>query len=127
MDLGAHTGEHRLFLTFAASPRNGGVVRQYGLLEGCEEGFAERDLVRGGFFEDGTGSFDGRPVSPGEAEAARGRFGVEPGRFVALLVGKDGTVKRRFHEPVGPDDLYDIVDSMPMRRREMRERGGPGG
>ena len=124
MDLDAHRGEHRLFLIFASSPEDEGFVRQDRLLEGSVEGFAERELLRGDIFEDGTGNFGGAPVSSGEASAARERFGVEPGIFAALLVGKDGTVKHRSAEPVEPGEVFALVDAMPMRRREMRERGG---
>lgn len=124
MDIDAHRGEHRLFLIFAASPRDEDFARQNSLLEGSGDGFAERDLLRGYFFEDGTGSFDGAPVSSEEVTLLRGRFGVEPGRFSALLVGKDGTVKYRFDEPVGPVEVYALIDAMPMRQREMREGGG---
>lgn len=81
----------------------------------------ERDLLRGDLFEDGTGSLGGSPVSSGEATAARERFGVESGTFAALLVGKDGTVKNRSSEPVGPGGIFALVDAMPMRRRELRE------
>ncbi|WP_166395049.1 DUF4174 domain-containing protein [Rubrobacter marinus] len=123
MDLDAHRGEHRLFLTFAASRRDGDLARQDLLLEGSGDGFAERDLRRGDLFGDGTGNFDGAPVPPAEVAAVRERFGVEPGAFTALLVGKDGTVKHRSDEPVGLEELYALVDAMPMRRREMRERG----
>ena len=123
MDLDAHRGEHRLFLILAASLENEGFSHQDRLLEGSEDGLQERDMLRGDLFEDGTGSFDGEAVSAGDAAAVRERFRVEPGRFVALLVGKDGTVKHRFDEPVGPGEIYALVDAMPMRRREMRERG----
>ena len=123
MHLDAHRGEHRLFLIFAASSGDEGFARQDRLLEGSGDGFAERDLVRGDLFEDGTGSLDGETASAGDVAAVRERFGVEPGRFRALLVGKDGTVKHRFEEPVGPGEIYALVDSMPMRRREMREGG----
>ena len=123
MDLDAHRGEHRLFLILAASLENEGFSHQDRLLEGSEDGLQERDMLRGDLFEDGTGSFDGEAVSAGDAAAVRERFGVEPGRFVALLVGKDGTVKHRFDEPVGPGEIFALVDAMPMRRREMRERG----
>ena len=50
-----------------------------------------------------------------------------PGRFAAVLVGKDGTVKHRSGEPVEPEYLYALIDQMFMRRREMRERGGSPG
>ena len=97
------------------------MARQDNLLAGSGEGFVERDVLRGYFFEDGTGSFDGAPVSSGEVAVLRGRLGVEPGRFAALLGGKDGTVKYRFDEPVGPVEVYALIDVVPMRQREMRE------
>ncbi len=93
-------------------------------MTGSEEGFSERDLLRGDLLETGTGSFGGGPVSYGQVSAARKRFQIEAGRFTAILVGKDGTVKHRAHTPVTPENLYALIDAMPMRRREMRERGG---
>ncbi|MEM8878452.1 MAG: DUF4174 domain-containing protein [Pseudomonadota bacterium] len=44
--------------------------------------------------------------------------------FRATLIGKDGGVKARWDEPVSLNELYAVIDVMPMRRREMRERGG---
>ena len=123
MDLAAHRGEHRLFLIFVPSPRDEDFVCQDGLLKGSESGFAERDLLRGNFFGDGTGSFDGEILPSGEAVMMRERFGVDIASFAGLLVGKDGTVKHRFEQPVEPGELYRLVDAMPMRRREMREGG----
>lgn len=122
MDFDAHRGEHRLFLIFTPSPKDGGFVRQGYLLSGSEGGFAERDLLRGDLFEDGTGSFGGTTISTRAATEARERFGVEPGTFAALLVGKDGTVKHRSAEPVAPGVIFALIDAMPMRRREMRGR-----
>lgn len=54
-------------------------VRQDRLLTGCGEGFAERDLLRGYLFEDGTGSFDGlrsarRGFGGGGAVRRRARY-----------------------------------------------------
>ena len=123
-DAGFHTWEHRLFLVFALSPQDDCYVDQKRLLEGERSGFAERDLLRGDLFERETGTFDGGPVAPKHAAWAWERYGVEPGRFAAVLVGKDATVKHRSGEPAGPEDLYALIDEMPMRRREMREQGG---
>jgi hypothetical protein len=124
-DNSSHTWKHRLFLVFAPSAEDARYVRQTRLLEGAaRDGFAERDLLRGDLFEGEAGTFDGGPVAPEHAAWAWDRYGVEPGRFAAVLVGKDGTVKHHSGEPVGPEDLYALIDQMPMRRREMRERGG---
>ncbi len=63
------------------------------------------------------------------AAAARGlreRFDVPRGAFRVVLVGKDGTEKRRAPKPVPARSLFDTIDAMPMRQREMREQDGGG-
>jgi hypothetical protein len=42
--------------------------------------------------------------------------------FSVVLIGKDGGEKLRRATPLSPDELFAIVDAMPMRRAEMRER-----
>lgn len=74
----------------------------------------DRELVPLSFFEDGSR----------ESLAARDRFGIEGGSFCAILIGKDGTGKFRSPVPVRPGTLFELIDAMPMRRRERRERGG---
>ena len=56
-------------------------------------------------------------ADPNRRDALLGRAAA------ALLVGKDGSVKRTAHEPLDADDLFAQIDQMPMRRREIRERG----
>ena len=38
------------------------------------------------------------------------------------LIGKDGSVKRSASKPVAMQALYALIDTMPMRRAEARER-----
>jgi len=40
--------------------------------------------------------------------------------FAVIPVGKDGTVKLRKDRPVAPKDIFRLIDSMPMRQREMK-------
>lgn len=47
---------------------------------------------------------------------------VGKGGFHVLLVGKDGGVKLRESSPVLPERINAIVDAMPMRQAEMRQR-----
>ena len=42
--------------------------------------------------------------------------------FSIVLIGKDGGEKLRRTTPLSPEELFAIVDAMPMRRAEMRER-----
>ena len=40
--------------------------------------------------------------------------------FIGWLIGKDGGVKETYKKPVAPKDLFRLIDSMPMRKREMK-------
>jgi hypothetical protein len=82
--------------------------KQRDLFRGHEPGFEDRDLTISLFPED-----DGAEM--------RDRYGVKPGSFVVVLVGRDGGEKFRSEEPVSAQELFDRIDTMPMRRREMRE------
>lgn len=68
---------------------------------------------------------DGGPVGPtlGPAaarELAR-RLDLGPGEVTAaVLIGKDGGVKRRYTGVVDVEAVLSLIDSMPMRIREMR-------
>jgi hypothetical protein len=42
--------------------------------------------------------------------------------FSVVLIGKDGGEKLRRTTPLSPEELFAIVDAMPMRRAEIRER-----
>jgi hypothetical protein len=83
--------------------------KQRGLLRGHGPSFEDRDLLTTIFLENA------------EATEARNRYGVKPGSFVVVLVGRDGGEKFRSEDPVSAQELFDRIDAMPMRRREMRE------
>ncbi|MEM9391879.1 MAG: DUF4174 domain-containing protein [Bacteroidota bacterium] len=42
-------------------------------------------------------------------------------KFCLILIGKDGGVKLKSKEQIGNKRLFDLIDSMPMRRQEMKE------
>ena len=58
-----------------------------------------------------------------KARALREALDIDGRGFAAVLVGKDGGAKLRASHPLGPDDLFPVIDAMPMRQREMRGRG----
>ncbi len=90
---------NRRLLVFAPSADHEAYARQLGLLEGREAGCEDRDLLAEPLFEDGSD----------ESAAARSRFRVE-----------DGGEKFRSAEPVPAEKLFDLIDAMPMRQREVR-------
>ena len=111
----AYRGRNRVLLVFAASGRDPGYVAQRQLWEREQAGFADRDLV----------------ILPVFATARRstplaGKYGVPPGRFTVVLVGKDGHEAFRAERPVATGELYARIDAMPMRRAEMGRRKAAG-
>ncbi len=60
------------------------------------------------------------------AELARLRSDERPD-FEVVLIGKDGGVKARTNDPGALEDFLALIDTMPMRRAEMRLQGGTAG
>jgi hypothetical protein len=57
-------------------------------------------------------------VDTGRDTPLRARF--EPEGFTVILVGKDGGEKLRLGRVADPAEIGALIDTMPMRRREMR-------
>lgn len=90
-------------------------------------GFAERDLVVLKF-KDGQINLlskTGQPTSFSDARLKKmGRALYCGSGADFLLIGKDGGPKRRWRKTVPLQELFDTIDSMPMRQYEMRKTGG---
>lgn len=110
-DLDSLRDRNRVLLLFAASSTEPALAEQQKLLRAQEQELNERDLR---VFE---------VLGNGEPERhMRKQFGVaESEPFSLVLVGKDGTRKLRKSHPVSTEDLFRLIDSMPMRRHEMRQ------
>jgi hypothetical protein len=130
--LEAHQWEHRLLFVFAPPAAGDRLGAQENRFEGHDAGFRDRDLrllvLRGpdaGTVRAAPGA-EPQSLTAAAAERLYERFDVPGDAFRVLLVGKDGTEKRRDAEPVTARSIFDTIDAMPMRQREMREESGPG-
>lgn len=85
----------------------------------CNPEFAERDLLVAEIFVSDTSVLDGQPLSDADAARLGVRFAVDPQEFAVLLIGKDGTVKRRDRQPIQPEDLFSSIDAMPLRQHKL--------
>ena len=82
----------------------------------------ERELLIGEILETGSSQFAGAHLQPQSAESLRRRFSIRNGIFTIILIGKDGGAKLRREGPVQAAEIFALIDSMPMRQQEMRER-----
>ncbi len=85
----------------------------------------DRDLVVFEILETGPSTMNGSPIDPRAATALRERFKVSRAAFAVILLGKDGGTKLNRNGPVTLDEIFGLIDSMPMRREEMRRKEKP--
>lgn len=50
------------------------------------------------------------------------QFNINPKEFTVILIGKDGSEKYRSRSPIELNKLFSIIDSMPMRKEEMKRK-----
>ena len=99
-------------------------------MEGRAPGFGGRDCLWLAWWGQNRGTrraapgAETQPLMAAAARRLRDRFDVPDDAFRVVLVGKDGTEKRREAEPVSARSVFDTIDAMPMRQREMQESGG---
>lgn len=122
-DLNQYQWTNRILLVFAPSASHPAYEQQMQLFEGESDGFEERDLVLITVLEDGTSRAGERRLSTEDETRLHERFDIEPDQFRVVLIGKDGTEKRRDDAPTRTTAIFDTIDAMPMRQREMREDG----
>jgi hypothetical protein len=113
--------DKRVLLVFAdaSDPR---VEEQANLLLAGRDALAERDMLVLAVTGDRVTTIVGEAPPGVDAPSLRARYGVAVNAsFTAVLVGKDGSVKWRESRPAEPAELFRLIDTMPMRRQEMRE------
>ena len=124
-DPDAHRWRHRLLLVFAIRPADPDVAAQQEALAAQPAALDDRDLVVATLFDEADGVGGGQPITSAQTASLRARYGVASGAFTVLLIGKDGGVKLRAERPIGVDAIAGLIDTMPMRQAEMREREQP--
>jgi hypothetical protein len=118
--LDEYAWKNRPILVFAPSAEEPAYRTQVRLLIDNAAGCEERDIVLFLLPVEGRRTVDGTPVSHGASDLLWKQFRVPVDRFAILLVGKDGGVKLRSEEPVSADEIFRLIDRMPLRRREMQ-------
>jgi hypothetical protein len=110
--------QKRPLLVFAPTQNDVRLQEQIGLLKGAIEGLNERDVHINFISTDEVISAT-EPRLEEKSDNLRKRFDISDS-FAVLLVGKDGTVKLRDTSPVEPKKLFQTIDAMPMRQKEMK-------
>jgi hypothetical protein len=122
MDLAQFQWKNRLLFIFAQDV-------SHPLLKGLQSQIAaqkaeveERDLIVFEVPAQGPARMNTNPLDQQEADSIRNHFAVPCNAFSLILVGKDGGIKLKRSDQVDLSEVFGLIDSMPMRQREMRQK-----
>jgi hypothetical protein len=116
--------ERRVLLVFAAEDASADVIET---LRAERGGLDDRDvtwLVLEGDIVVETNH--GAPIAPSLADSLRQALSPIGRPLDVLLIGKDGGLKQRV-PALEPEALFELIDGMPMRRREVESRRADAG
>jgi hypothetical protein len=82
----------------------------------------DRDLIVFELPAQGPARMNTSPLDQKEADSIRNHFAVPSNAFCLILVGKDGGIKLKRSDQVDLREIFGLIDSMPMRQREMRQK-----
>lgn len=111
--------QHRILLVFAPSEQSPFYRQQQQAWQSRTEAMQERNLKLVEVLATGASRVDAQPISSASVDRLRNQFNIAPEAFAVILIGKDGTEKQRFSQPVDLSEIFSTIDAMPMRQREM--------
>jgi hypothetical protein len=115
--------QNRVLLVFAPSDNDGRLSATRNLAREHSRGFEDRHLITVVALTEGEAP-EGQPLGRIQTDSLREQYGIGPSDFAVFLIGKDGGVKLRLERPPRATELFELIDSMPMRQQEMRASPG---
>jgi Domain of unknown function (DUF4174) len=123
MDFDQFKWKNRLLFIFA-SERNDPFFRDLkGEISDRKNEVDDRDLVVFEILESGPSTMNTTQMDPQTAASLRKHFDLTQKTFALILLGKDGGIKLKRNDRVKLDEIFTLIDSMPMRKDETRQKG----
>ncbi|MGI9435058.1 MAG: DUF4174 domain-containing protein [Geminicoccaceae bacterium] len=117
--LDIYNWQNRIVVVIADAHTTEQLAEQHRMLLADPDGLQDRDLIIV-TVERELVQVDGVENTSIRADHLRDALNVPDQGYSTLLIGKDGGVKLRSRQPVRTEDLFALIDGMPMRQREMR-------
>jgi hypothetical protein len=122
MDLNQFKWKNRLLFIFSPQSSDSLFMDLQSEISTQSSEIIDRDLIVFKIFENGLSFMNTTEIHSDLAQNIRKQFTVSPGLFTVILVGKDGGVKLRRNAQVNLKDIFALIDAMPMRQEEMRQK-----
>jgi hypothetical protein len=122
IDLSQYLWKNRLLFIFAPNRSHPRLDALHRALSAQAAQVSDRDLVIFEILESGPSRVDTAVIDSETARVLRERFNPARVDFKVVLVGKDGGVKLDRSDQTNLKDIFALIDAMPMRREEMRQK-----
>ncbi|KPK88361.1 MAG: hypothetical protein AMJ94_15325 [Deltaproteobacteria bacterium SM23_61] len=124
VDLNVYRWKNRLLMVFSPSQEDPNYQLLVKEMQDQRNGLIDRELLVFEIFEKGESRFGNTVLKKEAVDFLRRKFSAGQGSFLVILIGKDGEEKmRRQNQKVSLAEIFAVIDGMPMRQREMKERG----
>jgi len=122
MDLTQFQWKNRLLFIFAKDVNNPLFKELQSQIAAQKADLEDRDLIVFEVPAQGPARMNTNPLDRKEANSIRNHFAVPSDTFSLILIGKDGGIKLKRSDQVDLSEVFGLIDSMPMRQREMQQK-----
>ena len=122
MDLTQFQWKKRLLFLFAENANDPIFKNLQSQIMAQKAEIDDRDLIVFEVPAQGPARMNTSPLDQKEADSIRNHFAAPGNAFSLILVGKDGGIKLKRSDQVDLREIFGLIDSMPMRQREMRQK-----
>lgn len=120
--LAQYRWKNRVLVISAATEEDKNLRGQQDLVALTQDAFTDNNLVLVTLLDNAGSRAGERELKKEEVAAARAALDISPGLFALKLIGKDGSVKLSGEKAIPMTEIYDLINSMPMRQSEISAR-----
>jgi hypothetical protein len=122
MDLSKFQWKNRLLLIFAPDENDSLFKKLQSEIITQEAEVEDRDLIIFELFGLGSSRMNRALLDQSKVDSIRRRFSVPQRSFRVILIGKDGGIKLKRNGQIDLETIFELIDSMPMRKDEIRQK-----
>lgn len=122
MDLTQFQWKNRLLLIFAPDENDSLFKKLQSEIIAQEAEVEDRDLIVFELFGLGSSQMNRALLDQSKVDSIRRHFSVPQRSFRVILIGKDGGIKLKRNDQIDLETIFELIDSMPMRKDEIRQK-----
>jgi len=122
MDLTQFQWKNRLLLIFAPDDNDSLFKKLQSEIIAQEAEVEDRDMIVFELLGLGSSRMNRALLDQSKVDSIRRHFSVPQRSFKVILIGKDGGIKLKRNDQIDLETIFELIDSMPMRKDEIRQK-----